>query len=77
MKINLNGPDGDVFQLAGKIMNLMQQAGLDIKEFNHNVFKHKDYHAFVENCKEQCKKITEITGEPIEIFSSEEYQMEV
>ena len=77
MKINLNSPDGNVFQLAGKIMNLMEKAGLNSTEFNHNVFKHKDYHAFVENCKEQCKKITEITGEPIEIYSSEEYQMKV
>ena len=55
----------------------MEKAGLDSTEFNHNVFEHKDYYAFVENCKEQCKKITEITGEPIEIYSSEEYQMEV
>ena len=77
MKINLNSPDGNVFQLAGIIINLMEKAGLDSTEFNHNVFKHKDYHAFVENCKEQCKKITKITGEPIEIYSSEEYQMEV
>ncbi len=77
MKINLNSPDGNVFQLAGIIINLMEKAGLDSTEFNHNVFEHKDYYAFVENCKEQCKKITEITGEPIEIYSSDEYEMEV
>lgn len=77
MKINLNSPDGNVFQLAGIIINLMEKAGLDSTEFNHNVFKHKDYNSFVENCKEQCKKITEKTGEPIEIYTSEEYQMEV
>ena len=77
MKINLNSPDGNVFQLAGIIINLMEKAGLDSTEFNHNVFEHKDYYAFVENCNEQCKKITEITGEPIEIYSSDEYEMEV
>ena len=77
MKINLNSPDGNVFQLAGKIINLMEKAGLDSTEFNHNVFKHKDYNSFVENCKEQCKKITEITGEPSEIYSSDTYEMEV
>ena len=77
MKINLNSPDGNVFQLAGKIINLMEKAGLDSTEFNHNVFKHKDYNSFVENCKEQCKKITEITGEPIEIYSSDEYETEI
>lgn len=77
MKINLNSPDGNVFQLAGIIINLMEKAGLDSKEFNHSVFKHKDYNSFVENCKEQCKKITEITGEPIEIYSSDEYEMEI
>lgn len=77
MKINLNSPDGNVFQLAGIIINLMEKAGLDSTEFNHNVFEHKDYYAFVENCKKQCKKITEITGEPIEIYSSNEYEMEI
>ena len=48
MKINLNSPDGNVFQLAGIIINLMEKAGLDSTEFNHNVFEHKDYYAFVE-----------------------------
>lgn len=76
MRINLNSPDGNVFQLAGIIINLMEKAGLDSTEFNHNVFKHKDYDAFVDHCKEQCKILSKILGEKIEIYESKNYEME-
>ena len=67
MKINLNSPDGNVFQLAGIIINLMEKAGLDSTEFNHNVFEHEDYYADNQEIKDVGVYESDDNGETPEV----------
>ena len=75
MKINLNSPDGNVFQLLGIISGLLKKANMPVEEFNTALSRYNTYDDIVKYCKEVCKQITEKTGEEITIYKSKEYEM--